>query len=106
MTFYVFRPLEIERELSHELRDDLLCWTRQFSSILIIRNIISRPFEVFHDVSWCIMIYGKVDGSRFMKEWMVQKNGARNKKALSPSPPPPVCVWGGGGAFLLRAPFF
>ncbi len=40
------RELEIERELSHELRDDLLFFADQFSSNLIIENVISRPLGV------------------------------------------------------------
>ncbi len=39
-----------------------------------------------HDLwqSGWFKIYGKVDGSRFMKEWMVQKMGREAKKAAAP----------------------
>jgi len=62
-----------------------------------------------HDLwqSGWFKIYGKVDGSRFMKEWMVQKMGREAKKPLPlPLPPPPPGGGaGGGGAFFLRPLF-
>ncbi len=92
-------------------------WFYVFALDGYVRYMNNHYFHLWIMAKWMVhdlwqsgwfKIYGKVDGSRFMKEWMVQKNGgAKEKSPHFPSPPPLAGGGGGrGGAFFLRPPIF